>query len=128
VLLTDTVTVSSLARNQRRDAEVAEGAKETDVRRLAQGGRRDRAESFFPPKGVILGATSVYKCDKGLFARGFCILKCVHRCVQKCVQCVQSVSEWLRVGELRVERKPDSRGPSVESRAGEGMATRSIIR
>ena len=30
VLLADTVTVSSLARNQRRDAEVAEGAKERD--------------------------------------------------------------------------------------------------
>jgi hypothetical protein len=70
---------------------------------------------FLPPPGVILGATSVYKCDKGLFARGFCILKCVHRCVQKCVQ---SVSEWLRVGELRVERKPDSRGPRQQAPSG----------
>ena len=49
-------------------------------------------QMFLPPPGVILGATGVYKCDKGLFARGLCILKCVHRCVQKCVQCVQSVS------------------------------------
>ena len=51
VLLTDTVTVSSLTRNQRREAEVAEGTKETDVRRQAQGGRRNRAESFFPGRG-----------------------------------------------------------------------------
>ena len=45
---------------------------------------------------MILGATSVYKCDKGLFARGLCVLKCVHRCVQKCVQCVQGVTDGLQ--------------------------------
>ena len=32
----------------------------------------DRGTKYFPPAGgVILGVTSVYKCDKGLFARGF---------------------------------------------------------
>jgi hypothetical protein len=39
---------------------------------------------FLPPPGGFGGVTSVYKRDKGLFARGFCILKCVHRCVRKC--------------------------------------------
>ena len=41
-----------------------------------------------PRRGVILGATSVYKCDKGLFARVFCVLKCV----QSVTKCVQGVS------------------------------------
>jgi len=38
VLLTDTVTVSSLARNQRRDAEVAEGAKKRQTKRRTRRG------------------------------------------------------------------------------------------
>ena len=76
---------------------------------------------------MILGATSVYKRDKGLFAREFWVLKCVHKCVQRCVQCVQSVSEWLTrrdpimawqvVGELR------DRG-TVEGRGTSGRASR----
>jgi len=59
-----------------------------------------------------LGATSVYKCDKGLFAMELCVLKCVQRCVQS----VQSVSEWLTrrhpimarqvVGESKAEDLP----------------------
>ena len=36
---------------------------------------------FLPPTRVICAATSVYKCDKGLFAREFCVLKCVQKCV-----------------------------------------------
>jgi len=65
VLLTDTVTVLSEAA---------------------------ASQMFLPPTRVIWGATSVYKCDKGLFARGFCVLKCVQRCVRKRVQFVKSVS------------------------------------
>src|SRR5712675_2711854 len=69
VLLTDTVTVLSQAA---------------------------ASQMFLPPTRVIWGATSVYKCDKGLFARGICVLKCVQRCVQKCVHGVYSVTDGLQ--------------------------------
>ena len=54
-LLTDTVTVSSLARNQCRDAEVAEGARETDVRRQAQRLEARSDRKFLPPGGGGFG-------------------------------------------------------------------------
>src|SRR5712675_608804 len=72
VLLTDTVTVLSQAA---------------------------ASQMFLPPTRVIWGATSVYKCDKGLFARGICVLKCVQRCVQKCVHGVPARSSSAKAME-----------------------------
>jgi len=96
--------------------QMADGRRGTVEGRLPRVPDPAGTQKFLPPPGVILGATSVYKCDKGVFARVFCVLKCVHKCVQRCVQCVQSVSEWLmgpsRTGrELRVERLRDGRRP-----------------
>ena len=62
-------------------------------------------QMFLPPPGVILGATGVYRCDKGLFARGFCVFRvCTKVCTDVCMK-------WLRVQELMV----DSRGGRRES-------------
>src|SRR5258708_4827314 len=65
---------------------------------------------FLAPPGVILGATSVYKCDKGLFARGFCVLKCVHKCVQSvsarssAAKAMEDRGAWRMAGGARTVR------------------------
>ena len=46
------------------------------------------SQMFLPPTGVILGATSVYKCDKGLFAMGFCVFEVCTKCDKVCTKCV----------------------------------------
>ena len=51
---------------------------------------------FLPPAGVILGATSVYKCDKGLFARGFCVFEVCTQVCTVCTKCVGSPSSFVK--------------------------------
>jgi hypothetical protein len=68
--------------------------------------RPESARCFFPPAGGIQSATSVYKCDKGLFAGVLCIFRV---CTEVCTKCNGAASQVADkdCDKFRTEKEAD---------------------